>query len=198
MKTRWLSLLFLLMSCSWSLKAQGFGEKQLLNDGWSFNLGDGKYYGIELFDHSEWRKVDLPHDWSVEQFASPENASCTGYLPGGIAWYRRFLDIPSAKQGQKVYIYFEGVYNNSEVFINGKWIGKRPNGYISFMYDMTPYINYGGRNVIAVRVDHSQDADSRWYTGSGIYRDVYLVYSRIVVGCFRLRLNNIHYNCPRC
>lgn len=180
MKTRWLSLLFLLMSCSWSLKAQGFGEKQLLNDGWSFNLGDGKYFGIELFDHSKWQKVDLPHDWSVEQYASPDNASCTGYLPGGIAWYRRFLDIPSAKKGQKVYIYFEGVYNNSEVFINGKWIGKRPNGYISFMYDMTPYINYGGRNVIAVRVDHSQDADSRWYTGSGIYRDVYLVYSNPV------------------
>lgn len=157
--------------------AQGFGERQLLNDDWSFYLGDGKYLGAEFYDHSEWRVLDLPHDWSVEMPASPELASCTGYLPGGIAWYRRFLDVPAEKAGKKVYIYFEGVYNNSDVFINGKWIGKRPNGYISFMYDLTPYINFGGRNVIAVRVDHSQDADSRWYTGSGIYRDVYMVYS---------------------
>ena len=119
----------------------------------------------------------MPHDWSVESVASPSLASCTGYLPGGIGWYRKELDIPAGEKGNRVYIYFEGVYNNSEVFINGKWIGKRPNGYVSFMYDLTPYVNFGGRNVLAVRVDHSQDADSRWYTGSGIYRDVYLVYA---------------------
>lgn len=112
--------------------------------------------------------------------ASPNLASCTGYLPGGIGWYRRELQIPAEAKDKKVYVYFEGVYNNSEVFINGKWIGKRPNGYVSFMYDLTPYVNFGGRNVIAVRVDHSQDADSRWYTGSGIYRDVYLVYANPV------------------
>lgn len=121
--------------------------------------------------------MDIPHDWSIELQASPELASCTGYLPGGIGWYRKELDIPADAKDKMVYIYFEGVYNNSEVFINGKWIGKRPNGYISFMYDLTPYINFGGRNVVAVRVDHSHYADSRWYTGSGIYRDVYLVYA---------------------
>ena len=76
-----------------------------------------------------------------------------------------------------MYVYFGGVYNNSEVFINGKWVGKRPNGYVSFMYDLTPFIKFGEKNAIAVRVDHSDDADSRWYTGSGIYRDVFLVYA---------------------
>ena len=159
---------------------QGFGNRELINVEWYFNLGDIKYGGAEFFDHSEWRKLELPHDWSVESVASPSLASCTGYLPGGIGWYRKDLDIPKNKEGNKVYVYFEGVYNNSEVFINGKWIGKRPNGYVSFMYDLTPYLNFGGRNVLAVRVDHSQDADSRWYTGSGIYRDVYLVYANPV------------------
>lgn len=156
---------------------QGFGQRVRMNENWYFNLGDGKYQGAEYFDHSQWRKLDLPHDWSVESVASPDLSSCTGYLPGGIGWYRKELTIPASEEGQCVYVYFEGVYNNSEVFINGKWIGRRPNGYVSFMYDLTPYINYGGRNVLAVRVDHSQDADSRWYTGSGIYRDVYLVYA---------------------
>ena len=102
---------------------------------------------------------------------SPTLASCTGFLPGGIGWYRKTIDIPADKQGEKVYLYFEGVYNRSEVFLNGESLGKRPNGYISFMYDATPHIKYGEENVIAVRVDHSQSADSRWYTGSGIYRD---------------------------
>lgn len=172
---------------SWS---QGFGNRELINADWYFNLGDIKYGGSEYFDHSEWRKLELPHDWSVEAVASPELASCTGYLPGGIGWYRKDLDIPKVQNGNKVYIYFEGIYNNSEVFINGKWIGKRPNGYVSFMYELTPYLKFGGRNVLAVRVDHSQDADSRWYTGSGIYRDVYLVYANPV----HIRLWGVSYS----
>ncbi|MFI3305089.1 MAG: glycoside hydrolase family 2 TIM barrel-domain containing protein [Rikenellaceae bacterium] len=161
-----------------ALSAQGFGERVSINEDWHFNLGDIKYGGVEFYDHSDWREVDLPHDWSVEQVASPTYAACTGFYPGGIGWYRKDLKIDASRSGERVYIYFEGVYNNSEVFINGKWIGKRPNGYISFMYDLTPYINFGGRNVIAVRVDHSDDADSRWYTGSGIYRGVHLVYAK--------------------
>lgn len=173
-------IFFLFQIVIWNTWAQGFGNRELINEQWSFNLGDVKYGGAEFFDHSEWRQLDLPHDWSVEAVASPGLASCTGYLPGGIGWYRKMLDIPQKQEGNKVYVYFEGVYNNSEVFINGKWIGKRPNGYVSFMYDLTPYINFGGRNVLAVRVDHSEDADSRWYTGSGIYRDVYLVYANPV------------------
>jgi hypothetical protein len=172
-----LILLLLFIATGVTAHAQDFGRKEKINDNWHFNLGDVQYGGREMMDCSKWPVVDLPHDWTVKQHASPELASCTGYLPGGIAWYRKNINVPSGEKGNKVYIYFEGVYNNSEVFINGKWVGKRPNGYISFMYDLTPYIKWGESNSIAVRVDHSDDADSRWYTGSGIYRDVYLVYA---------------------
>jgi hypothetical protein len=175
MNKLFLFLLFVVAGITGS--AQDFGRKEKINDNWYFNLGDVQYGGREKMDCSKWATVDLPHDWTVKQNASPELASCTGYLPGGIAWYRKDLEVPTTEKGKKVYIYFEGVYNNSEVFINGKWVGKRPNGYISFMYDLTPYIKWGEKNSIAVRVDHSDDADSRWYTGSGIYRDVYLVYA---------------------
>ncbi|MBD0822846.1 sugar-binding domain-containing protein [Aestuariibaculum marinum] len=171
------TLPFLLFVVSLTAFAQDFGRREEINNDWYFNLGDVQYGGRELMDCSKWSVVDVPHDWTVKQNASPELASCTGYLPGGIAWYRKDLTIPAVEKGNKVYIYFEGVYNNSEVFINGKWVGKRPNGYISFMYDLTPYIKWGENNSIAVRVDHSDDADSRWYTGSGIYRNVYLVYA---------------------
>jgi len=170
-------LICLLISAGMTAQAQDFGRSEKLNENWFFNLGDVQYGGRENMDCSRWAVVDLPHDWTVKQNASPELASCTGYLPGGIAWYRKDIEVPANEEGNNVYIYFEGVYNNSEVFINGKWIGKRPNGYISFMYELTPYIKWGEKNSIAVRVDHSDDADSRWYTGSGIYRDVYLVYA---------------------
>ena len=172
-----LTIFFLFLVFGVTAFTQDFGRKEKINNDWYFNLGDIQYGGRELMDCSKWRIVDLPHDWTIKQNASPELASCTGYLPGGIAWYRKNLTIPAHEEGNKVYIYFEGVYNNSEVFINGKWVGKRPNGYISFIYDLTPYIKWGEDNSIAVRVDHSDDADSRWYTGSGIYRDVYLVYA---------------------
>lgn len=111
---------------------------------------------------------------------SPTLASATGYLPGGIGWYGKELFVPRDKEKEKVYLYFEGVYNRSEVFVNGHSLGVRPNGYISFMYEGTPYIKFGEENLIQVRVDHSQSADSRWYTGSGIYRNVWLVYANPV------------------
>lgn len=170
-------ILLLLITVGTNVFAQDFGRREKINDSWFFNLGDIQYGGIENMDCSKWPVVNLPHDWTVKQNASPALASCTGYLPGGIAWYRKEITVPAQEKGNNVYIFFEGVYNNSEVFINGKWVGKRPNGYISFMYELTPYIKWGEKNSIAVRVDHSNDADSRWYTGSGIYRDVYLVYA---------------------
>ncbi|MDH6311292.1 beta-galactosidase [Parabacteroides sp. PFB2-10] len=155
-----------------------FGQPELINEGWLFQLGD--LDDFTKADRQRWQKVDLPHDWSVKGQLSPTLSSCTGYLPGGIGWYHKSLTIPQDKQGEKVYLYFEGVYNRSEVFLNGHSLGKRPNGYISFMYDATPYVEYGKENVIDVRVDHSQSADSRWYTGSGIYRHVWLVYANPV------------------
>jgi beta-galactosidase/beta-glucuronidase len=105
----------------------------------------------ENFNDVTWQKVDLPHDWSIRQQFSPTYASCMGYLPGGIGWYRKNLPIPAEKSGEKVYLYFEGIYNRSEVYINGHLLGKRPNGYISFLYDASSYIKYGEDNVIAVR-----------------------------------------------
>lgn len=152
-----------------------FGRSTLFNSDWKFSLSDPSGAEQPGFNTSRWQRVDLPHDWSVKGRLSPDLASCTGYLPGGIGWYRKELVVPESWKGKKLYLYFEGVYNRSEVFLNGKSLGKRPNGYISFLYELTPFLKYGETNTIAVRVDHSQSADSRWYTGSGIYRDVYLV-----------------------
>ena len=155
-----------------------FGTPEKINNKWLFNLGDVENFNT--VDRKQWRTVDLPHDWSINGQLSPTLAGCTGYLPGGIGWYHKKIHIPESKKGEKVYLYFEGVYNRSEVFVNGKSLGKRPNGYISFMYDATPHIDYGKENTIDVKVDHSLYADSRWYTGSGIYRNVWLVYANPV------------------
>jgi beta-galactosidase len=182
MRKKTLSIVILLvMFIAPSLRAQvSFGQPEKINENWKFILSDVPDGQSFTLDDTKWQEVNIPHDWSIKGQLSPTLASCTGYLPGGIGWYRKIIDIPADKQGQKVYLYFEGVYNRSEVFINGESLGKRPNGYISFMYDATPYIQYGQENVIAVRVDHSQYADSRWYTGSGIYRDVWMVYANPV------------------
>ena len=171
----------LCLACTNGLYAQsGFGKSEQINGDWKFTLNDVEDGETIPLDDSRWETVDLPHDWSVKGQLSPTLASATGYLPGGIGWYRKHLEIPADKKDEKVYLYFEGVYNRSEVFVNGVSLGKRPNGYISFLYDATPYIKYGAENVIAARVDHSQSADSRWYTGSGIYRDVWVVYANPV------------------
>lgn len=157
-----------------------FGDSKRINDNWKFMLQDVPDAQKVTYNDTKWQSVNVPHDWSVEGRLSPTLASCTGYLPGGIGWYRKIVNIPQTKQGEKVYLYFEGVYNRSEVFINGHSLGKRPNGYVSFAYDATSFIKYGEDNTIAVKVDHSQSADSRWYTGSGIYRNVWVVYSNPV------------------
>ncbi len=145
------------------------------NFGWKFHKGDIPEAYNPGFDDSDWLTIDLPHDWSIEGPFSSDLASCTGYLPGGTGWYRKTFNMPRDMQDRMIYIYFDGVYKNSEVWINGNYLGKRPNGYISFQYDMTPYIRFGSENVISVKVDHMDYADSRWYTGSGIYRDVKLI-----------------------
>lgn len=170
------NLCLLCMAIMWSgqaVKAQvSFGQSEKFNDNWRFILEDATEATKPTYDDSKWRKLNLPHDWSIEGQMSPTLASCTGYLPGGIGWYRKTFEVSDTNK--RHYIYFEGVYNRSEVYLNGHLLGKRPNGYISFMYDMTPHLKVG-KNVLAVRVDHSRYADSRWYTGSGIYRDVWMV-----------------------
>lgn len=145
------------------------------NEAWKFYKGDVSGGEKITFSDAAWRTVDLPHDWSIEGPFSEEWASGTGYLPGGIAWYRKSFELTAAQRGKNLYLYFDGVYKNSEVWINGHYLGKRPNGYASFYHDITPYLQQKGSNVVAVKVDHTDFADSRWYTGSGINRNVYLI-----------------------
>ena len=165
------------LSFAWSTSAQtSFGRSTLFNDGWTFVRADVAGAPAPDYDDSGWVPVQLPHDWSVKGTLSPDNASCTGFLPAGIGWYRKHFSGRRLPAG-KAFIYFEGVYNRSSVYLNGHLLGERPSGYASFLYDMTPYLNREGDNVLAVRVDHSRKADSRFYTGSGIYRNVWLVSS---------------------
>ncbi|WP_211316542.1 glycoside hydrolase family 2 TIM barrel-domain containing protein [Niabella yanshanensis] len=146
------------------------------NKGWSFILGDDSNYVKPGFDSKEWRMLDLPHDWSIEgRFDSTHPArNAGGALPGGIGWYRKTFTTNST--GRKVYIEFDGVHRNSEVWINGHYLGKWPYGYTAFRYELSRWLKPAGQiNTVAVRVDNSQQPNSRWYTGSGIYRDVKLV-----------------------
>ena len=172
------TLLVLTVSAA-SLQAQpGFGHARQLNDGWLFQLNsESEGQSSTDFDDSRWQRVRLPHDWGVTQPMSPDCGSCQGYLPGGIGWYRYHLQPTAAElaDGQRMYIYFEGVYNRSTVYLNGQKLGYRPSGFASFLYELTPHLRADADNVVAVHVDHSKQNDSRWYTGSGIYRPVWLV-----------------------
>ncbi len=170
------SLILSLLMCCYSFAQVSFGKAERFNEDWLFSLSDNSKARQPKFDDSKWRRLCLPHDWSIEGQLSQQWASCTGYPPAGIAWYRKHFTIPVSNDSRltKHYISFEGIYNRSEVYLNGHLLGRRPNGYVSFMYDLTPYLKKGD-NVLSVRVDHSRHADSRWYTGSGIYRDVWLV-----------------------
>jgi len=154
------------------------GPRQIIdfNKGWLFILGDDSTYAQAGFDSKKWTKLDLPHDWSIEgQFDSTHPArNAGGALPGGIGWYRKTFTTNST--GKKVYIEFDGVHRNSEVWINGQYLGKWPYGYTAFRYELSRWLKPAGQaNTVAVRVDNSQQPNSRWYTGSGIYRDVRLV-----------------------
>lgn len=147
------------------------------NEGWKFALAADDDAWQPSFDDSGWRVMNLPHDWSIEgEFSESHPASPGGgALPGGIGWYRKTFRVSKADKEKMTYISFDGVYRNSEVWINGNHLGKRPYGYSSFRYDLTPFLKYGEEdNVIAVKVDNSAQPNSRWYTGSGIYRNVWL------------------------
>ncbi|MEN3323115.1 sugar-binding domain-containing protein [Mariniflexile soesokkakense] len=167
------------------LIACNFEEKDIrivedFNFDWRFNLGENPGASKLEFQDKDWRKLDLPHDWSIEGAFSEEHPTKPegGALPAGKGWYRKTFTISEAWVNKSVSIEFDGVYRNSEVWINGRYLGKRPNGYISFAYDLTEHLNFGEQeNVIAVKVDNSEQPNSRWYTGSGIYRNVRLLAS---------------------
>ena len=151
-------------------------ERVCFDSDWRFCLGDSAQMANTEYNDSWWRKLDVPHDWAIEGdfYASNPSGAGGGALPGGIGWYRKHFDISSfSPLTSHLYIEFDGVYMNSTVYINGKKVGFRPYGYSSFEYDITPYV-HEGQNVVAVRVDNSDQPNSRWYSGCGIYRHVWL------------------------
>jgi beta-galactosidase len=171
-------LVFILFISAISCYAQNDKErKQLFDFNWKFILGDVADAKSREFNDASWRKLDLPHDWSIEGKVNPKNPTggAGGYFPAGIGWYRKNFKAPNEWKGKSVTIYFEGVYMNSEVFINGKSLGVYPYGYSSFSYNLAPYLDFNKENVIAVRVDNSKQVNSRWYSGSGIYRHVWMM-----------------------
>ncbi len=172
------ALLFILQPLS-QLKAQTDSRTRIsFNKDWLFFLGNASTASDPAFNDKDWRKLDLPHDWSIEGKFDKDNPAGTGggALPGGMGWYRKTFTLPSSSKDKNTFIDFDGVYRKSEVWINGHLLGKRPSGYISFRYDLTPYLKYGDeKNVLVVKVDNSEQPNSRWYSGSGIYRNVWLV-----------------------
>jgi beta-galactosidase len=152
--------------------AQSVNRKKF-NQHWQFFLGE-----TAPDAGSQWRNLSLPHDWSIELPFDSTSPTGTGggALRGGMGWYKKIFTLPAADKDKNIFIDFDGVYRNSEVFINGQSLGVRPNGYISFRYDITPYVKFGNQqNILTVKVDNSQQPNSRWYSGSGIYRNVWLV-----------------------
>ena len=165
--------IIMLMAGAQSLSAR---ESQLFDKGWLFTLADSA--GMEQVNYVDinWRHLDLPHDWAIEGDFSPANPSGAsgGALPGGIGWYRKHFSVNPKEKNKRYVIAFDGVYMNATVYVNGHKLGTRPYGYSSFEYDITPYINKVGDNVVAVRVNNSDQPNSRWYSGCGIYRHVWL------------------------
>jgi len=143
---------------------------------WKFLKGDAPNAQQADFDDSGWENVNLPHDWSIEGPKDRKNpgGKNNGFFPGGIGWYRKHFRLLPAHEGKKVFVQFDGIYQNSEVWINGHSLGVRPYGYISFEHDLTPYVKFDGDNILSVRVDNTDQPNCRWYTGSGIYRYVWL------------------------
>ena len=149
------------------------------NKGWQFILDNNSQFSAQNFDDSSWRKLDLPHDWSIEQPFTNSVSSEIGHLPGGTGWYRKHFTLPAEYADKRIYIDFDGVYMDSHVYVNGKEVGNYPNGYMPFSYDITEHLVCDGvtDNVIAVKVTNVTNQgqqSSRWYSGSGIYRDVHL------------------------
>lgn len=173
-----LMIALLLLSQCFSTSQKNARLIENFGKGWKFNLGDLPGAEAVDFDDSGWRKLNVPHDWSIEGEFNEQHPATPGggALPGGVGWYRKTFVIEEMGEDQMVYIDFDGVYQNSEVWINGQRLGKRHYGYSSFRYNLTPYLyEEGMKNILAVRVDNSAQPNSRWYSGSGIFRNVWLV-----------------------
>ena len=150
------------------------GYRKSFNDGWKFHQGDATGADAVTFDDSGWRSLDLPHDWAIEgPFDVKYNARCGGLPFHGTGWYRKTFTVPADAKGQSVFVTFDGAMYNSHVWINGHFLGNRPFGYIEFQHELSQHLNYGGQNVIAVKLA-PEDLSSRWYPGAGLYRNVWL------------------------
>ena len=149
----------------------GTTRSENFSDNWKFYMGDASGAQDPGFNDSGWEQVNLPHDYSIEQEYSKSGEAESGYLLGGTGWYRKSFTLGSSVEGKQIRVDFGGVYMNATVWVNGTQVGTHPYGYTPFSFDITDYVNYGGENVITVKVDH-QTPSSRWYSGSGIYRNV--------------------------
>jgi beta-galactosidase len=151
--------------------------RETFDFGWKFFKGDSPGAQAPEFSESGWKSVDLPHDWSIEGPFNEHAPSsyCGAYLPTGIGWYRKHFRLPEALRDKLFTIEFDGVYQLSEVWINGHYLGQRPYGYVPFFYDLTPHLLFDRENVIAIKVDNSHQTNCRWYSGSGIYRHTWLL-----------------------
>lgn len=171
--------LILLLFVTLSLSA--FSQKKLFDDNWRFHRGGAQGAESPDFDGSGWQKIDLPHDWSIEDLPgtrSPFDKDAIsqvsgGFTTGGTGWYRKSFVVPEDQKGKLVRIQFDGIYMNSEIWLNGELVGSHPYGYTSFMFDLTAKIKFGQPNILAVKV-MNEGQNSRWYSGSGIYRHVWL------------------------
>ncbi|WP_068471541.1 glycoside hydrolase family 2 TIM barrel-domain containing protein [Saccharicrinis aurantiacus] len=165
-------IVFMAMLMVWSVQAQ----RVSFNSDWKFKLGDQTGADVVSFNDADWRILNVPHDWSIEGEYSedaPMGGQC-GYLPAGIGWYRKTITVPNSWKGKHVEIAFDGVFMNSEVWANGRKLGFRPYGWISFAYDISPEVETGNTITFAVRVDNDKQPSARWYTGSGIYANTWI------------------------
>ena len=193
LKSLSITCLFLLV-CTLNLKAQeNTQDPQLFDSNWKFCLGDAKGSEKPSFNDKKWRDIDLPHDWSIENLPGQEagkvigpfskesiGTTATGYTIGGVAWYRKTFTLNPKGKYKSTIISFDGVYMNSDVWVNGKFLGNHPYGYTAFYYDISNFLNSAGKpNVIAVKVKN-EGKNSRWYSGSGIYRHVWLIQKQAV------------------
>ncbi|NMH87930.1 sugar-binding domain-containing protein [Flavivirga algicola] len=167
--------LLILISCH--KPVDSVREIEDFNYDWKFHLIDDDSASEPSFDDASWKKINVPHDWSIEAgYQKEKGAASTGFVAGGIGWYRKAFALSQADEAKVIRITFDGVYNNSSVWINGHLLGKRPYGYSTFSYNLSEHLKFdGSNNVIAVKVDRTAYVDSRWYTGSGIYRKVQLI-----------------------
>jgi len=176
----WTILALIISIATWSILKNSDTDPRAelqIDLNWRFLLGDVKEASNTDYDDTDWEIVSLPHDWMIEQPVSKENPSGTasGYYPEGVGWYRKHLDLSKYSSKKQFYLIFDGVYMNSDVWINGTHIGNHLYGYIGFQYDITEYISLDTINIISVRTDCSQLPVDRWYSGAGIYRHVRLI-----------------------